>query len=705
MEETIKTLEGNYKEEQEKSSRTHVEESSMSNTAEQDQSHDEYENTSKSIQKTIANNLLGLNDREQDEAVTVGPIAKEFTLDIPRIPSLELPLNVSTQHSSVQRAIEMCGGITNIKRAFKEDGPIDSQDGLELYLNKGDPGFFNEHPLIGKRVPYRDDSIILKITVPKGTLQKNDGDLVKSLRSLDEKDYKVTPVAIVDNTIKFRELSDFQVRLDNSSSAKEFENKINSLSWKELQQYVDSVQDNDTRPFENINNIILNRDLKCPNNDYQLPPPPKFSMIGLSHLYKYKGNPLARKNNGVTEVKGSYIKNYQILLHGFNKNIKIPLEPCIEAINCYSMARKDGVYPGTKKESKFYESLEECLAILEKLFQKRPIWIKRHIDGLIPKRIHHTLRVALALMSYRFVMGPWRNTYIKFGVDPRSSNEYAKYQTEYFKIEKRLVTSPLGRKNIPKIPSLVFESNRQGDIDSRFRFDGSQIPWYLMLQIDILTDEPNINEVYSKVEYLEEPNELTGWFKELDLVKMRRIMKYELGCLVQGNQNFNPYRLKYYKSIRNINETKPKDTSSKDDLKNKMDAEGDIEMEDSVNNNTRGREEGEEEEEADDDDDDENGIISDEANEEVLEDDDEEAVEDNETNDMDQSYYYNNNQEQFIDLDTNTYRKNINSNINNSINYKYASFSDIIDRIAKLNPSEAKLLESQLEGFVHESRL
>lgn len=694
MEEINQTLENNTK--------AGFENPNIANTMEQDQSHHRHEYVSKNVEKTTTNDLLGLNDREQDETVTVGPIAKEFTLDIPRIPSLELPLNVSTKHSSVQRAIEMCGGISNIKKAFKEEGPIDSQDGLELYLNKGDPGFFNEHPLIGKRVPYRDDSIVLKITLPKGTLEKNDGDLKKSLNSLNEKDYRVTPIAIVDNSIKFRELSDFQVRLDNSSSAKEFENKIHSLSWKELRQYVDSVQDNDTRPFENINNIILNRDLKCPNNDFQLPPPPKFAMNGLSHLYKYKGNPLARKTNGVTEVKKSYIKNYQILLHGFNKNIKIPLEPCEEAITCYLMAQKDGIYPGTKKESKFYESLEECLTILKKLFEQRPIWIKRHIDGLIPKRIHHTLRVALALISYRFVMGPWRNTYIKFGIDPRSSNEYAKYQTEYFKIVKRLVNSPLGKKNIPKIPSLVFESNRPGDIDSRFRFDGTQIPWYLMLQIDILIDEPNIREVYSKVEYLEEPNELTGWFKELDLVKMRRIMKYELGCLVQGNHNFNPYRLKYYKSIRNTNETKPKEMSSKDDFKNKLDAEGDIEMENSVDNNIDARQ--------DDDDDDDNGIISDEADEEVLEDEEEEeeeeGVDDNESNDMDKAYYNNNdnNQEQFIDPSMNVYRKNT-SDINNSVNYKYASFGDIIDRIAKLNPSEAKILESQLEGFVHESRL
>lgn len=634
--------------------------------------------------------LLMLKPTEPIDPPKEGPSAKEYTLDIPRIPSVELPLNISTKHSSVQKAIDMCGGIQKIKTAFKEEGPLDTQQGLEMYMNHGDPSFFNEHPLVGKKVPYRDDSIILKITIPKGTLQKNSNNVVQSLKSLDEKDYKVTPVAIVNNTIKFRELSDFQMRLDNSSAANEFETKFNSLNWKGLQEYVETIPDNDTKPFENINNVILNRNLKCPNTDYQLPPPPKFSMIGLPHLYKYKGNPLAKKSNGVTEVKASYIKNYQILLHGFNERIKIPMEAHIDAIKCYEQAKKDGFYPGTKKESKFYECLEECLTMLHEYFEQRPIWIKRHLDGLIPKRIHHTMRVALALLSYRFVMGPWRNTYIKFGVDPRSSNEYAKYQTEYFKIEKRLVNSLLGKKNIPKVPALVFDSNRPGEIDGRFRFNGTQIPWYLMLQIDILTDEPNINEIYRKAEYLDKPNELTGWFKELDLVKIRRIMKYELGCLVQGNHNFNEYRLKYYKSIRSINEPKPKNLNVRED--EEVDEDGDINMDvDEEEKPNEGTDENE----------DDNGIMSDEADEATLE--AEEAESENHVRVENTQTL-----EQDLDNDPNmdpTAIRGTTSDINNSVNYKYATFGDIIDRIAKLDLAQAELLESQLDGFVHESRL
>lgn len=410
-----------------------------------------------------------------DEPSSSGVLAKEYTLDIPRIPSLELPLHVSAEQSSIQKAVTMCGGIRKVKEAFREGGNVESQNGLELYLNEGkNPDgtslFFNEHSITGKRVPFRDDSIILKITMPRGTMEKNRNNIQQSLASLDSKQYRVTPVGIVNNTIKFREMSDFQVRLDNVPSANEFKDSFETLDWSNFKKFVQSVPDNDSRPFENINNLILDRTSACPSTDFQLPPPPKLSMVGYPLLYKYKGNPLAtKKSDGKAEVKAAYIKNYQLFLHTLDKDTKPPTEPHQLLQKDYNEAKRTGTYPGSKPDSKFYEYLEECITILKKLFEKRPIWIKRHIDGIIPKKIYHTLKIALALVSYRFSMGPWRNTYIKFGIDPRSSSEYAQYQTEYFKIERKLLQNPMVKKNIPEPPELCFQSNVPDGIDTRFK--------------------------------------------------------------------------------------------------------------------------------------------------------------------------------------------------------------------------------------------
>lgn len=618
------------------------------------------------------------NDKSSDR------VAKEYTLDIPRIPSVELPLHVSAQPASIIKAVNMCGGLKKVKEAFMGEKSKGSKDYLELYLNRTEDNsdaagnFFNEHPIIGKPVPFRDDSVVLKVVMPKGTLEKNDGNIQKALSTLETKDYKVTPIAVVDNTIKFREMSDFQYRLDNVPAAKEYVSSFGTLDWPKFKNFVDSVPDNDTKPQENINNLIWDRSLKSPDTDYQLPPPPTLSMVGFPHVYKYKKNPLAKKkSNGVSEVRGSYIKNYQLFVHELTENSKIPTDPHKSLQNDYKIAQETKIYPGTKESLKFYESLEECLTILNALFKKRPIWIKRHLDGIIPKRLHHTLKIALALVTYRFTMGPWRNTYIIFGCDPRSSKEYAKYQTEYFKIERKLLSSPKVRKNIPKLKDIVFESNQSEDIDTRFRFDGKQIPWYLMLQIDLLIYEPNVAEIYNEVEYLDKPNEVTGWFNELDLVKIRRIVKYELGCLAQGNFEFNKYKLKYFKSMQFVKESMITDEQDKGIQDKTVDAEGDIVMNGDDSNDNKKIE-------TMDDDDEDNGIVTGEADDDALE------VDESDTNDN-------------IRIDDEDHDDNIVSK--DDFDVDSASFQDIIARIGKMDTKTAEYLQDELGGFVNISKL
>lgn len=629
-----------------------------------------------------------------------GPRAEQFTLDVPRIPSVELPLIVRNQKSSVKKAIDMCGGLHKIRTALNETGMLESQNGLELYLNNDKSQFFNEHSITGKKVPFRDDSVLLKVKLPQGTMERNGGDLRKALDSLNEDQYNFVPVGIIDRTIKFREMSDFQYRLDNVPAAKEFQSSFLTLDWENIKKYVNSVPDDDTRPQENIGKLINDTTLNCPNFDFQLPPPPRFSTIKLPHMYKYKTNPMATlQSNGITEVKGSYIKNYQLLLHGIDKNYIVPTDPHKQLQLDYETACKDEVYPGTKKESKFYEHLQECLKILNELFQKRPIWVKRHLDGIVPAEIHHTIKIALALVSYRFSTGPWRNTYIKFGVDPRASTEYAKYQTEYFKIERRLLLDEKVKKNVSSIPNLVFESNIKDDIDTRFKFDGTAVPWYLMLQIDLLIHEPNIKEVYDKVEYLEEPNELTGWFDELDLIKIRKIVKYELGCLAQGNSEFSPYKLKYFRTME-----LPKETENEQTNNDGEDDTGDVDMDANDSSKEAGKNLQRKHDNVANDndhaDDEDNGIETGEIDEQVLEIEEEDTGNDIiiENNDIQPSQVQDS-------WGTDDDKRSDYKELFDRSYYENTDFEDIIKRIAELNPEEAKILNDELEGFVHESKL
>ncbi|CDO92444.1 unnamed protein product [Kluyveromyces dobzhanskii CBS 2104] len=588
--------------------------------------------------------------------------AREYTLDLPRISSVELPLKVSAAPESVAKAVDMCGGLGSIKNVLQGR----DEGGLELHLNpekdeNNTPTFFNEHPIIGRRVPNRDESVLLKISLPKGTIAKHNGNLQEAIAAAtDTKQYRVVPVAVINNTVRFREMSDFQIRLDNVPSANEYNNSFKSLNWDNFKDYVKSIPDYDTKPYENVSSMTLDRSAKIPSFDWQLPAIPRFSMVNIPYIYKYRDNPYAKKSDtGESSVKGTYIKNYQQLVYDFNTTDGIPTEPHPDIVKLFNQGKETGVYPGTGKDVRFLEKLEHCLDILYDLFEKRPIWVKRHIDGIIPLDLHPALKIALSLYSYRFTKGPWRNSYIKLGVDPRTSKDYAQFQTEYFKIERKLLTDPRIKKNLPAPPSKDYQSSVPGQIDPNFEFDGKRIPWYLMLQIDLLFKEPNIFEIYSQTQFLPEVNELTGWFSELDLTKIRKIVKYELGCMVQGNYEFNEHKLTFFKRMIYVKESMIKE----------KDAEGDVDMD----------------QDDDDDDIDDNGVQEGEIDDELLEEAEQEEAKEATL------------RSEALEEDQDTEPDNF--------DIKTASFQEVIEKIAKHDSKSAKFLKDHINGLVKENDL
>ena len=175
-----------------------------------------------------------------------------------------------------------------------------------------------------------------------------------------------------------------------------------------------------------------------------------------------------------------------------------------------------------------------------------------------------------------------------------------------------------------------------------------------MLQIDLLTDEPNIREVFDKAQFLPQANELTGWFDELDLAKIRRIVKYELGCMVQGNFAFNKYKLKYYKSMLYVKESMI--------TGQKKDTEGDIDMAE-LNHDKQS--------------------ISDTATPNDIE---EPEGDDEVTNNHDDD-------EDAADAD------------DDEFDPKSATFQEIIERISKIDSETAQRLARDLNGFIYETKM
>ena len=80
----------------------------------------------------------------------------------------------------------------------------------------------------------------------------------------------------------------------------------------------------------------------------------------------------------------------------------------------------------------FEPSFQRLVAALQALFDERPIWTRRalvnNVRDLYAQAGDNAKR-SIQYVAYNFRSGAWKDTFIKFGVDPRSDPKYRWYQT------------------------------------------------------------------------------------------------------------------------------------------------------------------------------------------------------------------------------------------------------------------------------------
>jgi general transcription factor 3C polypeptide 5 (transcription factor C subunit 1) len=132
------------------------------------------------------------------------------------------------------------------------------------------------------------------------------------------------------------------------------------------------------------------------------------------------------------------------------------------------------------------------------------------------------LKYSLPQIAYTYTKGPWRQAYIKFGIDPKSSPKYAVYQTEGFRV-------PNFSKSLPK----GFISEVPNGVSKVFKFNGDELPVSLLFQIQNITD-PMVKDLLSKSEIRTVVDFNDGWYDSLTIAKLRALMRYKLRTLVDG---------------------------------------------------------------------------------------------------------------------------------------------------------------------------
>lgn len=460
--------------------------------------------------------------------------AKEHSLDIPHISCIEFPLKVK----NVDKAFDLVGGRDKVIHSC-----LDEQIPLELRFTKN----IYEHPVNAK--VNKREHILVKVSVPKKEFQENNRNIQRTLQQVHsngKKQIHITPLAIINKTFRFREMSDFQYQIKNSDYVKQVNGSIHALNYEKIK---DLKFEQDKKPWDFD---VKEKEL------FDLPPPPRFSSIPLPFNYHYKKNAASVVREGKLTRKNKHIKLNSIIIRFSDE---APNQASKELVNQLEIFEKD-------QENPFNRDIIITLELIKKLFDEKPIWIRKHLEAILPIHLKPCLKYALPQISYSFTKGPWRQSYIKFGIDPRSSPKYGKYQTEGFRV-------PNYFQKIPK----NFMNEVPNGVSASYQFDGNQLPLTLSFQLENIVDE-QIQELIKRATVRKECDFQDGWYDALSMFKVRRLMRYKLKVLVDGGR-LEPDKISHIMHRLQVQEAageKDKDNSESDDEVSDEDDNEDYEL-------------------------------------------------------------------------------------------------------------------------------
>ena len=331
----------------------------------------------------------------------------------------------------VDKAVQMLGGelaLRNLVHSSPGGKPI----GLKFH-----PEDAFSQPIYSINRP--TDNLLLKITVPKRTGRKrkrgSDEPFAESdesrlqeseepqkreagksewertvkkdarylLRSLqDNKEtYHVEPIARIHTSHIFRTMPDFVYRNSNSTFLQEMRQKILPFQYSKLSEF---QLDLESHGLDNTEVI----------------PPPVLSTVAYPVNYVYRQNPA--------------IKAYLDPATGSRKlyNTQAPNKVFTQQCQWNTPASDipGAVSPDAPPSETEGHNFHGLVTILRTIFARRPIWTRRGLANQLPPNAPLFLaKYAVAYVAYAMRSGPWRDTYIRLGVDPRSDRSYRKYQT------------------------------------------------------------------------------------------------------------------------------------------------------------------------------------------------------------------------------------------------------------------------------------
>ncbi|KAF2269495.1 transcription factor tfiiic complex a box associated subunit sfc1 [Lojkania enalia] len=276
--------------------------------------------------------------------------------------------------------------------------------------------------------PVTTNNLLLKVTVPKRTGRRrkrgSDGPFLHEdchstnpsgtstsnnvyakastvFQSLKDNvdNYQITPLGIIDETHRFRKLPDIQCIASGDKTLREVRDNLLPLRYDQISKF-------------KINTAAG----AIP--DKHIGPSAEFIQVPVAFNYRYRQNTFikymgehgAEVNIGKRKSRGD---GYCIMKM---TDETVPIGP----------------KPHLEPEHTLTPYLQAMIVSIRKELKERPIITRHILYNKLGWAKRDRIREAMAYCGYFFETGPWRETLIAWGVDPRADPVYRKYQTVSF---------------------------------------------------------------------------------------------------------------------------------------------------------------------------------------------------------------------------------------------------------------------------------
>lgn len=331
--------------------------------------------------------------------------APRLTVPEERIISVEHPCVVK----NVEKAIDMLGGSAAIAQVVQEG----SDKTFSLSFRPQDP---TSKTIIANRK--LANNVLLKISVPRrtgrkrkrgsddpwtedltGPAPKKDATYLVNSMADNVGSYKVTALSTIPSMHMWRSMPDF---VYSTSNIKILQDAKDAL----LSQHYPAI-----KTFEIPHTYGI--------EDTTTLPPPIWSNQNIPNSYTYRQNPSVKISHD--PITGRHVIG----------NTQAPPKTYTHQIAWDDVEYPTAVMPGIIPLEEQTPLNQETVAALQVLFEERPVWSRRALLNCLPSSLSafNVVRFCLGYVSYAIRSGPWRDTLVRLGVDPRKDPKYRVYQT------------------------------------------------------------------------------------------------------------------------------------------------------------------------------------------------------------------------------------------------------------------------------------